>query len=99
MVLHTARPRIPAGEHRLVLTDVRDRALVFSDGTVLGVADSGDPELPVRGTGDVVRLEVLVENLGRVNYGPGIGRHKGLLGPVLVDRRTGCAIPRRTGTT
>ncbi|MEU4231606.1 glycoside hydrolase family 35 protein [Nonomuraea sp. NPDC026600] len=87
MVLYTARPRIPAGEHRLILTDVRDRALVFGDGAFLGVADAGHQELPIRGTGAVVRLEVLVENLGRVNYGPGIGRHKGLLGPVLVDRR------------
>ncbi|MFI7132221.1 beta-galactosidase [Nonomuraea sp. NPDC050153] len=87
MVLHTARPRVPAGEHRLVLTDVRDRALVFTDGTFLGVADPDHQELPIRGTGAAVHLEVLVENLGRVNYGPGIGRHKGLIGPVLVDRR------------
>ncbi|SEG96629.1 beta-galactosidase [Nonomuraea solani] len=87
MVLHTARPRVPAGEHRLVLTDVRDRALVFCDGVFAGVADAGHPELAIRGTGAVVRLDVLVENLGRVNYGPGIGRHKGLLGPVLIDRR------------
>lgn len=87
MVLHTAHPRIPAGEHQLTLTDIRDRALVFADGTLLGIADPDSPELPIHGTGDVVRLEVLVENLGRVNYGPGIGRHKGLLGPVLVDRR------------
>ncbi|MEW2402503.1 glycoside hydrolase family 35 protein [Streptomyces sp. NPDC046862] len=87
MILHTAHPRIPAGEHRLTLTDVRDRALVFADGRWLGVADADSPELTVHGTGDVVRLEVLVESLGRVNYGPGIGRHKGLLGPVLVDRR------------
>lgn len=82
-VLYTARPRIPAGEHRLLLSDVRDRATVFVDGTLLGAGTS----LPIRGTGDVVRLDVLVENLGRVNYGPGIGGHKGLLGPVLVDRR------------
>ena len=87
MVLHTAHPRIPPGEHRLVLTDVRDRALVLADGALLGVADPDGPELSVRGTGDAVRLEILVENLGRVNYGPGIGRHKGLLGPVLLDRR------------
>ncbi|MEV0381546.1 glycoside hydrolase family 35 protein [Nonomuraea sp. NPDC050643] len=87
MVLHAAHPRVPAGEHRLVLTDVRDRALVFGDGTFLGTADPDHPELPLHGTGDVVRLEILVENLGRVNYGPGIGRHKGLLGPVLIDRR------------
>ncbi|HEX6358116.1 glycoside hydrolase family 35 protein [Actinophytocola sp.] len=87
MVLHTAHPRIPPGEHRLVLTDVRDRALVLVDGVVLGVACPDSPEVKVLGTGEAVRLEVLVENLGRVNYGPGIGRHKGLLGPVLVDRR------------
>ncbi|MEU6789477.1 glycoside hydrolase family 35 protein [Nonomuraea angiospora] len=87
MVLHSARPRVPAGEHRLVLTDVRDRALVFADGAFLGVAGPDQRELPVRGTGATVHLEVLVESLGRVNYGPGIGGHKGLLGPVLVDRR------------
>ncbi|WP_220449059.1 glycoside hydrolase family 35 protein [Nonomuraea mesophila] len=87
MVLHTAHPRIPAGEHRLVLTDVRDRALIFCDGTFLGEAGPDRREFPVRGTGAVVRLEVLVESLGRVNYGPGLGRHKGLIGPVLVDRR------------
>ncbi|MDF0375968.1 beta-galactosidase [Streptomyces sp. KA12] len=87
MVLHTAHPRIPAGEHRLLFTDVRDRARVFADGILLGVVDARSPELPVTGTGRLVRLEVLVENLGRVNYGPGVGRHKGLLGPVLVDRR------------
>ncbi len=87
MILHTAHPRIPAGEHRLIFTDVHDRALVFIDGTLLGVVHPDSPELAVPGTGEVVRLEVLVENLGRINYGPGVGRHKGLLGPVLVDRR------------
>jgi beta-galactosidase len=84
MVLYTAHPRIPSGEHQLILTDVRDRALVFADGTLLGVAD---PAVTIGGTGAAVRLDILVENLGRVNYGPGIGGHKGLLGPVLVDRR------------
>ncbi len=87
LVLHTAYPTIPAGDHTLTLTDVRDRAVVLADGVVVGVATASQPTLPVRGTGAAVRLEVLVENLGRVNYGPGVGAHKGLLGPVLVDRR------------
>jgi beta-galactosidase len=82
MVLYRAHPRIPAGEHRLTLTAVHDRATVFVDGERLGTG------LPIRGRGLPVRLEVLVENLGRVNYGPALGGHKGLLGPVLVDRRT-----------
>lgn len=88
MVLYTAHPRIPAGTHRLTLSDVRDRALVFVDGTFLGIADAESRDLAVEGKGEVVTLEVLVENLGRINYGPALGGHKGLLGPVLVDRRT-----------
>lgn len=88
MVLHTAHPRIPTGEHRLVLTDVRDLATVVIDGTVVGTVDQDRPEIAVQGTGDVIRLDVLVESLGRVNYGLGVGRQKGLLGSVLVDRRT-----------
>jgi beta-galactosidase len=87
MVLLTAHPRIPAGEHRLTLTDVRDRAVVLADGVPIGIADGEHPEVPIHGTGAVVRLEILVENLGRINYGPLVGQHKGLLGPVLVDRR------------
>lgn len=87
MVLHTAHPRVPVGEHQLTLQDVRDRALVFVDGVPLGVAEQGDTTFPLAGTGATVRLEALVENLGRVNYGPALGARKGLLGPVLVDRR------------
>ncbi|MEU4791647.1 glycoside hydrolase family 35 protein [Micromonospora tulbaghiae] len=87
MVLHTAHPRIPPGEHTIALNDVRDRAVVLVDGVPLGVADAAHPTLRVHGTGAVVRLEILVESLGRINYGPLIGQHKGLLGPVLVDRR------------
>ncbi|GAA1636176.1 glycoside hydrolase family 35 protein [Actinoplanes couchii] len=86
--LHTATPRIPPGDHLLTLSDVRDIALVFTDGTLLGTVGPGTGTLPLRGTGAPVRLEIVVESLGRVNYGPGVGAHKGLLGPVLIDRRT-----------
>ncbi|MFG2075226.1 glycoside hydrolase family 35 protein [Nonomuraea maritima] len=82
MVLHTAHPRVPSGKQQLRLTDVRDKALVFADGVEVA------SDLVLSGAGAPVRLEVLVESLGRVNYGPFVGGHKGLLGPVLVDRRT-----------
>ncbi|XVU28011.1 glycoside hydrolase family 35 protein [Actinoplanes sp. CA-054009] len=87
MVLLTAYPRIPKGDHKLTVTDARDRAVVLADGVFLGVVTPQSPALPLKGTGAPVRLEILVENLGRVNYGPGLGGHKGVLGPVLIDRR------------
>lgn len=41
----------------------------------------------VSGTGRPARLEILVENQGRINYGPLLGQGKGILGGVLVGRR------------
>ncbi|HWS37130.1 MAG TPA: beta-galactosidase [Actinoplanes sp.] len=85
--VHTAVPRIPAGDHILTIAAVRDIALVFTDGELLGRVGPGTGTLPIRGTGAPVRLEIVVESLGRMNYGPSVGAHKGLLGPVLIDRR------------
>ncbi|GLY06841.1 beta-galactosidase [Actinoplanes sp. NBRC 101535] len=87
LVLHTALPRIPPGDHTINLHGVRDKALVFLDGAFAGAVGPGDASLPVRGSGARTRLEIVVESLGRINYGPGVGAHKGLTGPVLLDRR------------
>jgi beta-galactosidase len=63
--------------------EVRDRAYVFLDGAPVGVLDREQHDralmLPRGG-----RLEILVEDQGRVNYGPRIGEAKGLIGPVRV---------------
>lgn len=68
----------------LVFAEVRDRAWVSLDGVPVGVLAREHHEraltLP-RGTGT---LDVLVEDEGRVNYGPRIGEAKGLIGPVRV---------------
>ena len=63
---------------------VGDRAQVFVDGASVGVLERErhDETLPVRVPHSGAVLEVLVENLGGVNYGPRIGAPKGLLGPV-----------------
>ncbi|ADB31211.1 Beta-galactosidase [Kribbella flavida DSM 17836] len=66
----------------LSIGEVRDRALVFLDGDPVGVLerDHRDRALMLpRGRG---RLEIVVEDQGRVNYGPRIGEVKGLLGDV-----------------
>ncbi|WP_198153744.1 glycoside hydrolase family 35 protein [Catenuloplanes japonicus] len=87
MVLHTARVTVPDGEHTITVTGVRDRALIFMDDAFTAVVTPDAPAVTVRGTGATVTLEVLVESLGRVNYGHEVGGRKGLLGPVLVGRR------------
>jgi len=64
--------------------EVRDRAQVFLDGAAVGVLsrDRHDSALVVPHAGV---LEILVEDQGRVNYGPRIGEDKGLIGPARID--------------
>ncbi|MCW5249645.1 glycoside hydrolase family 35 protein [Streptomyces sp. SHP 1-2] len=87
LVLYRAGPLLPDGAHPLTVTGLHDRAQVFLDGAPLGVLDREDGSLEVTGRGERVRLELLVENQGRVNYGPLLGAHKGILGGVAVGRR------------
>jgi beta-galactosidase len=69
----------------LTLGEVRDRAQVFLNRQGIGVLarDHHDTSLalPADARG---RLEILVEDQGRVDYGPRIGEAKGLIGPVSV---------------
>jgi beta-galactosidase len=70
----------------LHIDDVRDRAQIFLNRHSLGVLarDHRDRSLtlPGPGTGD---LDILVEDLGRVDYGPKLGEPKGLVGAVTAD--------------
>ncbi|MEU1177592.1 beta-galactosidase [Streptomyces sp. NPDC005820] len=66
---------------------VGDRAQVFVDGAPAGILEREryDETLPLHIPRPGARLDVLVENMGRVNYGPRIGVPKGLLGPVTFN--------------
>ncbi|HWD41274.1 MAG TPA: beta-galactosidase family protein [Fimbriimonas sp.] len=66
--------------------DLRDRAQIFVDGGAVGTAYRGDkPQKFDLDAPEGSRLDILVENMGRINYGPRlIGEHAGL-GPVLAD--------------
>ncbi|GAB3963223.1 beta-galactosidase [Actinoallomurus acanthiterrae] len=87
LVLYQARPRLPRGTQELTVRGLHDRAQVFVDGAPAGVLDQEVGSLHVDGTGGHVRLELLVENQGRINYGPLLGQGKGVLGGVQVGRR------------
>ncbi len=74
-----------AGEAVIEFTDLRDRAQAFLNGALIGTLDRDHGDrvlaLPHDAAGT---LEILVEDLGRVNYDTHIGEWKGL-GPVLLD--------------
>lgn len=68
----------------LAFKEVRDRAQFFLDGLPLGTLsrELGERAIVIPQAGV---LQVLVEDQGRVNYGPRIGEPKGLIGPAVLD--------------
>lgn len=73
-----------ADEHDLTLPGLADRAHVYVDGELRAIVERDDEtrlalSIPAQGAD----LEVLVESMGRINYGPLLGEHKGLVGGVL----------------
>ncbi|UYQ61554.1 glycoside hydrolase family 35 protein [Streptomyces peucetius] len=76
-------PRVP---YPLTVTGLHDRAVVAVDGVRAGVLEGGTSALdvPVAGPASV---ELWVESLGRVNYGPRTGERKGITGGVLHERQ------------
>lgn len=67
------------GEMPIVLQEVHDRAQVFVDGELLGIIDRNKRQrLPLSVPQGGVSLDVLVESLGRINYGPLLKDMKGV---------------------
>ncbi|MCX5556895.1 beta-galactosidase family protein [Streptomyces sp. NBC_00038] len=76
----------PRQPYPLTLRGLRDLAVVYVDGAAAGVLTEEDTRLkePVAGH---ARVEVWVESLGRVNYGPRSGEPKGITGGILHERQ------------
>jgi beta-galactosidase len=73
-----------AGAGMLRTAGVHDRAQVFVDGQPVGTLEreSEETALSLRSPAPNARLSILVENQGRVNYGPRLRDWKGIAGPV-----------------
>ncbi|MCU6479354.1 glycoside hydrolase family 35 protein [Arthrobacter sp. A2-55] len=89
LVHYSATAVLPRGDGTIKLRGLHDRAYVWVDGTFVGVLTdaTGADGLTVQGTGAPAALEILVENQGRINYGPLFGQGKGILDGVLVNQR------------
>ncbi|MDD5483917.1 MAG: beta-galactosidase [Kiritimatiellae bacterium] len=76
----------------LVLQEVHDRAQIFVDGEYKGVIERWGPQDQVMlgfSKGEH-RLDVLVENMGRINYGPYLRDYKGVTDGIRLERQFLC---------
>ena len=82
------RTQLPAGAAAtLTLNGANDWTQVFVGGERVGVLDRRNNEttVTVPARYDARRLDILVEAMGRINYGGGLHDRKGLTGEVLLD--------------
>ena len=73
----------------LSFTQLHDRAHTYLDGKLVGIRDrlGADCEIRVGATPDTPhRLDILVENMGRINYGAKMFDKKGILGGVRLGQ-------------
>lgn len=76
-----------SGEKTLKIKDVHDRAMVYLNGSYVGVIYRNDQkkEIKLNLSGDENTLDILVENMGRVNYGEFLKDFKGITEGVRLD--------------
>ena len=77
-------------EDNLEIRGLHDRAMVFIDGVLIKTIyrNDEDKKIPLKITEEGARIEILVENLGRVNYGPHLFDRKGITGDVIFGWQT-----------
>lgn len=73
---------------KLNLQEVRDRALIYLNGEYQGVIDRNNKqELLLSADGPESTLEILVENMARINYGPLLKDPKGITEGVRIGNQ------------
>lgn len=89
----------PRAGQLLTIQDVRDRALVYANGRYVGKVERWNAQpLSLDVPAEGLRLDILVENMGRVNYGPLLRDRKGITEGVRIDNQflydwTICPLP------
>jgi len=78
-ILYSTQVSGPRTECTLTIQDVHDRAHVFLDQKLIGIVERWDPQkLAVTIPEGGARLDIFVENMGRVNYGSELYDRKGI---------------------
>ena len=89
LIHYRTRLRGPLSQAELAVDGLADRAQVFLDGAELGVLHRDRPQqtLTIAVPEDGAVLDLLVENQGRINYGPLLTDRKGIGGGVRLDNQ------------
>lgn len=77
-------------EGRLEFGHMHDRAWIYVDGKLVGIRQRTEPRDEIKITvskDQPVKLDILVENCGRVNYGPKLLDKKGIFGGIRLWNR------------
>ncbi|WP_211748105.1 beta-galactosidase family protein [Paenibacillus sp. Marseille-Q4541] len=87
-IMYSTELKGPRHGQKLYLQEVRDRAQVYLNGELLGTIERWNPQpLPIHVPKEGGRLDILVENMGRVNYGPMLRDAKGITEGVRIDNQ------------
>ncbi|MEU5868871.1 beta-galactosidase family protein [Nonomuraea sp. NPDC047529] len=88
LVLYRATVHGPRRPYELHVDGLADRAHLFVDGEPVAVLERDRlTGVPVAVPGPSAVVELLVESMGRVNYGPRLGDRKGIVGGVRHERQ------------
>ncbi len=89
-ILYSSTLTGPSETRPLILEHVHDRALVYLDGKLVGIRERTGrmDEITVPLQKDVMtKLDILVENRGRINYGPKLFDKKGIFGGIRLGQQ------------
>lgn len=89
-LLYSTEIRGPIEPLELIFTQLHDRAHIFLNGKLAGIRERSRRQDSVKiglAAGETVKLDILVENMGRVNYGPKLFDQKGIIGGIRLGQR------------
>ncbi len=89
-IMYSTEIEGPIEPQELEFTKLHDRAHIFLNGKLVGIRERSrrrDEVIISLDKGEKVRLDILVENMGRVNYGPKLFDRKGIVDGVRIGQR------------
>lgn len=89
-ILYSTELHGPFEPMELNFEHLHDRAHIFLNGKLVGIRERSrrqDSVVIELGYGESAKLDILVENMGRVNYGPKLFDKKGIVGGVRLGQR------------